>query len=75
MDADMVVRVDGVLEEAVIRLWTGQDMDVSSDFGTGVIPKIGTKLSPKFGGSGTGITPKIGTKLSPGGGGKLSPDG
>jgi len=52
LDADMVVRVDGVLEEAVIRLCTGHDMDVFWDFGTG--------MNPKFGDSGTGITPDLG---------------
>jgi len=48
MDADMVVRVDGVLEEAVIRLRRGQDMDVFWDFGPCVIPEIGPKPGPKL---------------------------
>ena len=38
--ADMVVRVDGVLEEAVIQLCRGQDMDVSGH--------PGGKLSPDW---------------------------
>ena len=40
VDGDMVVRVDGVLEEAVIQLCRGQDMDVSGH--------PGGKLSPDW---------------------------
>ena len=63
LDADGVVWVDGALEEAVIRLCTGQDMDVFWDFGVGMIPEIGLKLGPKFRDSDMGTIPESGLKL------------